>query len=229
MVNKNNLSTNEITSFNNNKRLSVMIIPSSTSYKYFRRNCKRTQWIEMLKEAMTSDRGDHNETGIQWLIRHLGKSYKYQFISAARALQLPVLSNTIDTVSTLAMWEDANIGTCQQIIIMKHLRHYFGTRLIVPEVKVSVLSKLKVLDPITGSYTKTDTNEKIYYWYRDVDESICHILQTKYNSRQELELDFNRIDIIIGGDHGQGKFRMMMKLILRGDDMKDTIILKLDT
>ena len=75
-------------------------------------------------------------------------------------MQLPILSNTMDEVSTLAMWEDDNIGTSQQRIIMKHLRHYFGTRIIVPEVKVSVLSKLKVLDPITGSYTKTDTNEK---------------------------------------------------------------------
>ena len=63
-----------------------MIIPLSTSYKSFRKNCKRTQWIERLEEAMTSDKVYHNEIGIQWLIRHLGKNYQNQFISAARAL-----------------------------------------------------------------------------------------------------------------------------------------------
>ena len=68
------------------------------------------------------------------------------------------------------------------------------------------MSKLKVLDPNTGSHTKIDTNEKIYYWYRYVDKSICHILQRRYKSKQDLDLDFNRIDIIIGGDHGKGKF-----------------------
>lgn len=65
MVNETILSRNEIISLNNNKRISVMIIPSSTSFKSFRRNFKRTQWIEKLEEAITSDKAAHNETGIQ--------------------------------------------------------------------------------------------------------------------------------------------------------------------
>ena len=46
LVGENNMTSNETTSFNNNKRLSVIIIPSLTSYKSFRRNCKQTQWME---------------------------------------------------------------------------------------------------------------------------------------------------------------------------------------
>ena len=124
----------------------------------------------------------------------------------------------MNAVSAAAMWEKSNISTCAQRIILRHLTNEFGSRLVVPEYEISALGE---------NFVKLDCNSFllhkriIHYWTK----SLIDILETSLKHRFQLSsIDMNGlsgVDLVIGGDHGQRKFRCMMKVILRDKDGKN--------
>jgi hypothetical protein len=71
-----------------------------------------------------------------------------------------------------------------------------------------------------------DTNEKISYWYRDVEQMICHTLELHFNENISQVNVFNEMELVFGGDHGKGKFQMLLKIILRRKDIRRQFIVK---
>jgi hypothetical protein len=62
-------------------------------------------------------------------------------------------------------------------------------------------------------FTEKINGNPIDYWYKDID----HVLKYMVNSVsacQDLE-DLERLDMSLGGDHGQGAFTLMALLALR--------------
>jgi hypothetical protein len=68
--------------------------------------------------------------------------------------------------------------------------------------------------PITRS---VDLNGKqIYYWYKDIQEAVTHRLNLDGKAyTYDYFTRYDSLDIVVGGDHGQRKFRMVMRLIYR--------------
>ena len=52
----------------------------------------------------------------------------------------------------------------------------------------------------------------ILYWVRDYTAIFKKEITLLINSKQLKVNEISRIDIIVGGDHGQGNFRFLMKL-----------------
>jgi hypothetical protein len=115
----------------------------------------------------------------------------------------------MDVVSTEAMLQEANLTAKSARILSCHLRQHFGRSLLAskPErrkylldIDFSPMVKTKILED------KTITA----YWYKWPDI----FLQKQLKNMIDLSLlpQLIKVIIIIGGDHGGGKFCMSMKV-----------------
>ena len=177
----------------------------------------------MLKELNTEK---SYEQGVEWMLRCMSKYHFEDYMAIAQDKQNLILSQKMDAVSALAMWEAARVNRSQQRTITRHLTSYFEGPIIVPEVQITSLTKAQFVLPQVGVYKVVDTNEKISYWYRDVAKMICHTLELYFNENVTQINTFNAMDLVFGGDHGKGKFQMLLKIILRRDDDRKMFIVK---
>jgi hypothetical protein len=116
----------------------------------------------------------------------------------------------MDAVTAAAMAEQANISTTGMRIIARFLRCLFG---------YSVLPTQSQLRAVGDQYFKATTfTEKINgntidYWYKDIDHVLKHMVDSA-SAFEDLK-DLDRMDMSLGGDHGQGAFTFMALLALR--------------
>jgi hypothetical protein len=79
------------------------------------------------------------------------------------------------------------------------------------------LSKIRELEEgaLMPTTCSVDLNgEKINYWCKDIQEAVTHHLQLDGRAYSyDYFTDFDPLDVVVGGDHGQLKFRMVMQLI----------------
>ena len=88
--------------------------------------------------------------------------------------------------------------------------------MIQPESKMIDLCG-KMIVPQFGEYNiiyELDSKPNfILYWVRDYTAIFKKEITLLINSKQLKVNEISRIDIIVGGDHGQGNFRFLMKLL----------------
>jgi hypothetical protein len=127
-------------------------------------------------------------------------------------LGLLLAPKVMDAESACAMWEEANCPVRAQRIILRHLKHFFGRPITVPEHQLRDLEEGALL-PTCNSVLIN--NSKIYFWHRNIDETVVHRLKTEVRCRGLTFLSqFN----MLGGDHGARRFRAIIQLILRNKD-----------
>jgi hypothetical protein len=118
----------------------------------------------------------------------------------------------MDVVSTEALLQEANLTTESARILSYYLRKHFERSLFASEsewrkyfsdINFSSMVKTKVLEDKTI----------IPYWYKWPD--IYLQMQLKNMINLPLLPKLIKVDIIIGGDHGGGKFCMLIKVNLQ--------------
>ena len=64
-------------------------------------------------------------------------------------------------------------------------------------------------------------DEKNHFWTKPLDQLLTRSLLCKYEditNKETLKSKLSKIDIVIGGDHGQEKIRNVCKFIMRNKD-----------
>ena len=112
-----------------------------------------------------------------------------------------------------AMWETANVNISQQRVIQRHLDSFFGKRFIVPEHSVRDIGRGALVAQL-GSIKGSD-NERIQFWYKRVDHVLEHEIEDIIAEDVKFFSQVIGVDIVVGGDHGKGKFRMVLMVVLR--------------
>ena len=74
--------------------------------------------------------------------------------------------------------------------------------------------------PIIGVY-KDESNQHVFYWWKPPDDMLNHEINNLLNDDNVDKLV--RVDFSTGGDHGKGRFRQLLTLVLRFEDKADTI------
>jgi hypothetical protein len=203
------------TSLGNNTKQILLRIPSSSSAGSFARNMRRENFLDTLLENLSRDKDGGTEQATKWLMTTLAKKNERLFTEVARERGfISSLSKKMDAHSAAAMWESANVSTTQQRTILRHLNCFFGARFTVPESKVREIGK-GFLEPINSSY-EGPGKEKITFWYKPVDAVLQHEISNLLDEDSFKLL--KHADIVVGGDHGKGKFRMVLMLLLRFTD-----------
>ena len=137
----------------------------------------------------------------------------------------------MDVDTTQAMWEEANVGTNQQPIILRYMHGTFGRRCIITSKFVCDKHKGKnVYSPVDRiCNSKIVSDEDITYWTKPICQCLDFSLIHRLGKKQSIIDTCKSIDLVMGGDHGQRKFRMVMKVIVRYGEAhaKDTHVIKL--
>ena len=100
----------------------------------------------------------------------------------------------------------------------------------VPEAQVDAFGQDHV-PPVPGSYEDPATGKTIHFWTKPIGQllevSVATYAKKKVATATALE-SLQSIDVVLGGDHGQGKFRSVIKIILRdGAGLSvDTLVMK---
>ena len=87
-----------------------------------------------------SDVNDKN-TFSSWLIQYLGSKNDDEFATTAVKLDYPMLTKKMDYITATVIWQESNISKKSQIIVLRHLSNFFGTRLVVPECDIDILGQ----------------------------------------------------------------------------------------
>jgi hypothetical protein len=88
---------------------------------------------------------------------------------------------------------------------------------LASEKKVPTLGN-KYLTPCVEDFQYE--NKNVTLWYNYIDEAVPHFIELHYfnNSTTAAPPIYQSIDILWGGDHGQGSFCSSIKVILRGEN-----------
>jgi hypothetical protein len=100
----------------------------------------------------------------------------------------------------------------------------------VPEAQVDAFGQDHV-PPVVGSFEDAATGKTIHYWTKPIAQLLEVSVATYAKERIATNPTLNNlksIDVVLGGDHGQGKFRSVIKIILRDDTglSVDTLVMK---
>ena len=147
---------------------------------------------------------------LDWLAHH----HEEAFLAAAQNLGYPIITKKMPVETAAAMFDEAGMTINATRIVSRYLRTEFGTQLLPSEEKVKRLGSSAILP--TVSFYRDNKGNKIYYWYKNVDEVIEECLSSFFENNHVV---FDQLDIVVGGDHGKGKFREVVKLVMhhRGD------------
>jgi len=121
----------------------------------------------------------------------------------------------MDVISTEAMIQEANITTKSARIISRHLRQHFGRSLFASEKERRKFFAGSDFPPTVSSKV-LDDKTIIPFWYKRPDYYLQNQLKSMINPA--MLKDLIRVDLVIGGDHGGGKFRVTMKVNFRLPD-----------
>eukprot|EP00978_Attheya_sp_CCMP212_P037364 scaffold175527_cov64-Attheya_sp.AAC.1 len=213
-LSNNNPSLNilEYSSYRGESRTIVQVAPSTSVEgfnKRLRRGNKNLRSLPLLLSP-------HNESqGAKFLLKLIGGLFEDEFVSVADSLGYPLTSKVMDAPSAAAMWQEANTSKRSQRSIVRHLRAYFGTRLIVPESEIDKLGQEHV-PPICDKFKME--KKDIHFWTKPLTVVLCKGIESRLMDNFELCNEMKSIDVVIGGDHGQGKFRAVTKINIRNED-----------
>jgi hypothetical protein len=112
----------------NEATCSLLSIPSSTDYNRFKRNARRTKWIDRLLQ-MNAVEVDRVEEVMSWILRYLGENYEEQYTSVAVKLGVLLAPKVMDAETACAIWEEANCPVQAQRVILRHLKLFLDGEL----------------------------------------------------------------------------------------------------
>ena len=122
---------------------------------------------------------------------------------------------SISTIETASMMNDVCLNISQLSILFRILRHTIGDKLIEPESKITDLCG-EMIVPQFEEYKHihkiSNKPDLILYYIRDSVTIFKKEISLLLKSNQLKVNEIFRIDVIIGGDHGQCDFRFPMKL-----------------
>ena len=164
-----------------------------------------------------------------WIMKRLAQIHEDEFMNVCNELGYSIGTKKMDIDTSQAMWDEANVNTRSQRTILRYLHGTFGKRSISIQTSSAVkkegsdeednIGKYSSVNPIS-KMTQVD-GETIHYWTKPLIPTISSSIATRVTSKDEsMKNDLHNIDLVVGGDHGQRKFRMLVKIILRKDNMK---------
>jgi len=155
--------------------------------------------------------------GAEGLLEALFKYHEDAFRAVAKRNGAGVVAAEIkmNAVQVEVMLSECRLGKEASRILFCHLNQFFGQSLFESEHKRRAFFSGKDFPP-TGKKIELEDRTIIDYWYKEPDKLISN--QTDVMVKESQLEGVKRVDLCIGGDHGGGKFRMSLKVLLRFEE-----------
>ena len=195
----------------------AVLVESHKSPDAFERYHRDKPYIDEFINGMD----DEEDVAITRLLLYLAKKHENYFIQVAQEAGLAFIG-IMNEIECGAMISEAGLLDLQFRTVMKHLGYKFKAKVAVPFQRVK--------DTFCQGYTKPKV--KVYEHRREGKEA--EIVVAEYQSVKEefkgavLKLiaehnitsrkDIKEIKLVVGGDHGQGAFRLCILVIIELHD-----------
>jgi hypothetical protein len=164
--------------------------------------------------------GSTEEKSAECLLNILFSQFEETFVSLymEKGLLNERKPKKMNIISTEAMLQEANINNTNARVLFRHLRQFFGGRsYFESEQKRRNFFGDNDYPPTVDKKVLEDKTV-IPFWYKRPDRLLQDQLQNMIHPDKLKVL--KQLDIVIGGDHGGGKFRMTMKVNFRLSENK---------
>lgn len=160
---------------------------------------------------------EDEKVGARRLSDYLAKQHKTEFIDAANESGVAVCG-LLDATESAAIMTDAGLIDAQWNTIMRHLRDKFHAKIAVSLME----AKRKCYEGYTEPRVKViyhragdKEEEKIVAEYQDIKAEFKKAVETLLRFHQvRRRKNVVRIRLVIGGDHGQGAFRLGFRVLI---------------
>mmetsp|Transcript_24585 Transcript_24585/g.38594 ORF Transcript_24585/g.38594 Transcript_24585/m.38594 type:complete len:992 (+) Transcript_24585:233-3208(+) len=157
------------------------------------------------------------KVGALRLSGNLAKHHKDEFIDAANASGVAV-TGVLNATESAALYTEAELGDEQWNTIMRHLRNKFDAKIACSLLDLKrkcyegyTMPRVKVIYHRAGQKDE----EKIKAEYQDIKAEFKKAVETLLRvNRLKNRKQVKRIRLIIGGDHGQGAFRLGFRVLI---------------
>jgi hypothetical protein len=126
----------------------------------------------------------------------------------------------MDEISVEAMLSEAGVNWTSGRIIFRHLKQFLGRSIVVSEKKRRAYFGDNDFPPTVDRLVLADKTI-VPFWWKPPDELLQH--QINYMLKLEDLDGLVSVDLATGGDHGGGRFRILLKLLLCFGGNKPTI------
>jgi hypothetical protein len=164
----------------------------------------------------TNGKNSGTDESARRICNYLTTNYEDSVMSSLKEKQYPIV-NYMNETRIAAMWENAGINFSQETIIMRHLRRQFGERAFATQKKVRMLSDGHT--PVTvGStkyaYEEGQKEQRIEFSYKNMKDELEKQISAELEMSGLVLSDIERVDLILGGDHGAGAFQFGVKVVI---------------
>ena len=109
------------------------------------------------------------------------------------------------------MWEDAGVNLTQEAKLLQHLRMHFGKKTFATRRKTQMLCEGHThvfTDKVKHAYEEGEADEILESSYKDIELEVATQIARRLEGRKIdiTSVTIDRVDLITGGDHGQGAF-----------------------
>ena len=211
---------------------SLLQVPVCKDRKTFTRMDQKRKFVQSIPSLILNNKNTTSvegaEEAAEWILYRFGIQHEPAFIRVAQELgfNIGVAEEGMDRHTAQAMWDGSNCNIKSQRVLVRYLKAHFGRRMKIPTTNNS--SQLATQDNI-GRYgpvnpvsnMKRIKGEEVFYWTKPLINSLssscsCRIYSTEESDSTDKCL--HKMDLVVGGDHGQRMFRMLVKIILRKED-----------
>ena len=192
-------------------------VPAHTSEDAYDRYHRKFRYFEELFEVIEMS---PNTNGPTRLAAYIAKKYPEVYISVGKKNKM-TMEKEMDEIEAAAMWRDARVLDWQAKTVLRHLRFHFKHKITVPfDHIVTILDgytrpKVKVFE----HHVDGEKNPEIVHsQYQSVCIEMKKAIEDIIAEYKINIFEISKMRLVLGGDHGQGAFRLCFRIILNVDN-----------
>jgi len=199
----------------NNTEAALIAVPSFRSLaRYDKELKKQDSFLDAVVAAIEKNCDCTLNDASETILSGMFHKYQDSFLSvaASQGVATHISPKVMDEVSVEAMLNEAGVNWTNGRIIFRHLKQFFGRSLVVSEKKRREYFGSNDFPPEVGRETLPEKTV-ITFWWKSPDLLLMNQINVMVKP-EDLE-GVKAVDLCIGGDHGAGRFRMLLKILLR--------------
>mmetsp|Transcript_17306 Transcript_17306/g.26977 ORF Transcript_17306/g.26977 Transcript_17306/m.26977 type:complete len:535 (+) Transcript_17306:370-1974(+) len=204
----------------NNKSLSYISIPAlsdANSFKALLRNDDHNfvkKIIHRLSEKLRGETSEAESTAAEWLLGAMASSYEDEYICVAQSQCDLMLVKRMTPEMGAALMSKANLSLQSVRTISRYARAHLNRHSIFPVEKS--MTDLVSAKNLPQCKTILHENKRVLYSWEGVEKTIINELPLVLD--KDVACDAKTVDVVCGGDQGQGCFKGATKLIFRNNE-----------
>ena len=197
----------------NNMDTTLIAVPSFRSlYRYKKELQEKDLMIDSAVKAILRSSKSSLDDACEAILFVMYHKFEEPFLSVAvtQGVANGIPPKVMDEVSVEAMLSEAGVNWTNARILFRHLKQFFGRSMVVSEKKRRDYFGSNDFPPEVDRETFPDKTIVSYWW------KLPELLLKHQINQMVTPTDLNgiqHVDICTGGDHGAGRFRMLLKLL----------------